>query len=145
MTQHLSAKEISRWIAGRPTAAQERHIQRCAECSAEVARAESGLAAFRHSIREWAQTLETPPVSIASWAGVENRPRSRRHVWGLAAAAVALAVGVPIYRESQLARVEATRQRDAELLEQVETQLSRAVPASMEPLMELMYEEREEP
>jgi anti-sigma factor RsiW len=140
MNKHLSSKQISRWIAGQQTSKVERHLEQCAECSMELTRSHSGFVAFAQSVREWAQQQkeELQPAEIRAWTASRNRWRP--WVLGLAAGVVALAVGIPAYRSSRDAR-----EKDAQLLEQVQTQLSRSVPASMEPLMRLMGEETEEP
>jgi anti-sigma factor RsiW len=134
MNEHLSSKQISKWIAGEQPAEVERHVQQCAKCSMELTRLHSRFAAFAQSVRGWAQHHEeltvanevVPTLRRTSW---------RPWVWGLAAGVVALAVGIPTYRGN--------RDKDAQLLEQVQAQLSRSVPASMEPLMRLMGEETE--
>jgi hypothetical protein len=141
---HLSETQISRFIAGQQVPEVEFHLRHCPTCSAELARVHSGFAAFGRSVREWARQPDVP-MSATPWTEPTDTVRRRPRLWSLAAAAIALAVGLPIYQEYRATRDEARRQRDAELLEQVHAQLSRAVPASMQPLMELMYEEREEP
>ena len=135
MNEHLSSKQISKWIAGEQPADIERHLQECAECSMELTRLHSGFAAFAQSVRGWAQHHEE--LAMRNEVIPTPRPISwRPWVWGLAAGIVALAVGIPAYRGN--------RDKDAQLLEQVQAQLSRSVPASMEPLMRLMGEETEE-
>ena len=143
MINHLSATQISRFIAGQQEPEEELHLRHCPTCTAELARVHSGFTAFGRSVREWARQ---PDVSMsAAWTPPVSTVRQRPRLLGLAAAAIALAVGLPVYQEYRAVRDEARRQHDAELLEQVHAQLSRAVPASMQPLMELMVDERQEP
>jgi hypothetical protein len=144
VNNHLSATQISRLIAGQQEPEEEFHLRHCPTCSAELARVQSGFAAFGRSVREWARQSDMS-MDAAPWTPPVSTVRPRPRLLGFAAAAIALAVGLPVYQEYRATRNEARWQRDAELLEQVHAQLSRAVPASMQPLMELMYEERQEP
>jgi hypothetical protein len=136
MNQHLSPEQIARWMAGERTASEEQHARQCVECGAELARLEAALALFRGAVRQWSeqQSVERP----RTW-GVERAPRVFVLRWAMVAAALLMLVWVPIYqgakekqRKAELARA------DAALLEQVDAEISRAVPAPMEPLIKLV-------
>jgi hypothetical protein len=58
--------------------------------------------------------------------------------WVLAAAALAAAVAIPIYQDSKNEESKAQAERDAQLMEDVNAQLSRSGPMAMDPLMQLM-------
>jgi hypothetical protein len=129
MNHHLSSAEISEWIAGERTAEIQRHVRECPICHAELTGFEADLSAFGQSVRQWAAEQETRQsyreLPSASW----------RWAWGTAAIlAVAL---LPAYWHRQVP-IDATLQDDELLLENVDVQLSRMVPASMEPLLNLM-------
>jgi hypothetical protein len=137
MNQHLSSAQISEWVAGERTAETQRHVRECLACHAELSGFEAGLSAFGHTVRQWAVQQETRQshreLSNASW----------RWAWGTAAIlAVAL---LPAYWQGQVP-IETVQHEDALLLEDIDTQLSRMVPASMEPLLSLMSltQERED-
>ena len=140
MIKHLSTAQISEWIAGERAQENQRHLQGCAACRAELAAFESGLVALGQSVRHWAaQQDAVPSLEIRAprgLAGVSWR-------WALAAAAIGAVALLPIRWNSE-ARREAALQQDAEFLEHIHTQLSRAVPATMEPLMILMQEGKDE-
>jgi hypothetical protein len=137
MNGHLSSAQISEWILGSRTMEAERHIQDCTECRAEIARCESGLAAFGQSVRSLAAMQPAVPDARVS----AHQPAVWR--WAAAATAFVFAVGLPIYWNTKNNRQELFRQ-DSELMERVHAQLSRSVPAPLEPLLELMEEEGKE-
>jgi hypothetical protein len=139
MSGHLSSEDISRWILGERGAAGERHIRECAECAAEIARLEGGLAGFRGAVRRLAaERWGTVPARI-------SQPRQTGlQTWCLRGAAVAtllLAALVPIYRGAHQRRSAAIAQADAQLLEEVDAGVSRSVPRTMEPLLKLIAED----
>ena len=140
MSQHLSSQEISQWMIGERTPQQEQHVRQCPECGAEVARMEAALALFRGSVRHWSdgQSRAEPPA-VESILPTRRGPRIQPMRWALVAAALLVLAAVPIYRNAQ------ERQRQAEiaradtlLLEQVDAEVSRAVPRPMEPLAKLV-------
>jgi hypothetical protein len=135
MNGHLSPVEMSEWLAGIRAAAAERHLAECAGCAAELARASEPLTRFGVAARAWC-AAETPvlwPQPVAPLA-----PRRRRFTaWPVAlAAAAALMVAAPVYRQHQRA-LEMARQDEA-LLEQVQTEISRSAPEPMQPLENLV-------
>jgi len=140
MSQHLSSRQISQWMIGERTPQQEQHVRECSRCGAELARLEASLALFRGSVRHWSglqNHIEPPAISSISPTrrGFSIRPMR----WALVAAALLLLAAVPIYRNAQDRRRQAEIARaDALLLEQVDVEVSRAVPRPMEPLVKLV-------
>jgi hypothetical protein len=126
--KHLSEEQIAQWIGGERPAAVESHLAGCEQCRAAVTSFEDVLAQFRSSAR----SAVVPAPSLG---------RRRSMVWprlAAAAAALALLVAVPLYRERQeRARAELARQ-DAQLLQQVDAEISQAVPDAMDPLTNLV-------
>ena len=142
MSQHLSAQQISQWVAGEHDAAYEQHLRVCPSCSAEVARLEEMLAQFRFAVRAWGRRHEPTPAVPAR---IPHRIRTA--VLALAASALLVITAIPIYRGAHPARHGVKMApADALLLEQVDLQVSRAVPRAMEPLLELasVIEERDD-
>jgi anti-sigma factor RsiW len=118
MTEHLAAGRITECVGGGPGPEEQRHLLECAECRAEVARLRSTLGQFREAVRGWSD-------GQSEWALARARARAVRRparVWFrwpvLAAIALALA--------------------DAQLLEQVDREVSESVPSPMEPLAQLV-------
>jgi hypothetical protein len=56
--KHLCSEEITAWVAGERTAAAERHVGECAQCSEEVASAQNAIALFGEAILLWSAHLE---------------------------------------------------------------------------------------
>jgi hypothetical protein len=139
MSQHLSSRQISQWMIGERTPQQEQHVGECSECGAEVARMEAALAQFRGSVRHWSgrQSRAQPPAVGSILPAADSATHPMR--WTLVAAALLVLVAVPIYRNMQDSERQAEIARaDALLLEQVDAEVSRAVPRPMEPLVKLV-------
>ena len=125
--RHLSAEQIAQWIAGERTSETESHMDVCQRCRTEVRGFEAVLGQFRSSAR----SISTPaPVMRARRPALWPR-------W-VAVAAVALLALVPVYRQRQARDRAAMEQQDAQLLQQVDTEISRAVPGSMDPLVKMV-------
>lgn len=125
---HLSKEQIARWVAGERGAEAEVHIAGCDACREEVERFAGMLAQFRNS----AESVPAPPYSL----------RGPRHaVWPrylAVAAALVVLTSLPLYqRHRDRERAEMERQ-DALLLQQVDAGISRGVPDSMEPLVQMV-------
>jgi len=139
MSEHLSPEQVSMWMAGDRTPDGERHVKECTECAAEVARLENALLQFRGLIHEWSAETSARPV----W----RLPRSVHAVswvrglsWAVVPALILLLAMVPILRQSRDVRSSDAKlaQADAQLLEEVDAGVSRAVPQPMEPLLRLV-------
>ena len=133
MSQHLSSQEISQWMTGERTPQQEQHVRECPECGAELARMEAALALFRGSVRHWSEGQVRVPRPLAPG------PRPLPMRWALVTATLLLLAAIPVYRNVQDRQRQAEAARaDALLLEQVDAEVSRAVPRPMEPLVKLV-------
>jgi maltooligosyltrehalose synthase len=100
---------------------------------------EAALALFRGSVRDWSdgQRRAEPPAmgSILPARGRRTHPMR----WALLAAVLLVLAAVPVYRTVQDRQRQAEIARaDALLLEQVDAEVSRAVPRPMEPLATLV-------
>ena len=140
MRAHLSSEEISRWMAGERSPDADQHLRECAQCAAETARLKSLLAEFRSSVIAWSARQEGAEAP-KQWTPMEPRRRfiSGMRRWSLAAAALAIAVAVPICKNaSDRRRTAEAFEADVQLWEEVNAQVSRPVPAPLEPLMKLV-------
>ena len=140
MSQHLSSPEVSQWMIGERTPQQEQHVRQCPECGAELARMEAAVALFRGSVRHWSDGQKgAEPPAIGSILAARLGSRIQPMRWALVAAALLLLAAVPIYRNVQVRQRQAEiATADALLLEQVDAEVSRAVPRPMEPLVKLV-------
>jgi hypothetical protein len=129
MNPHLTPEQVSNWLLGDRPPDRARHLHDCADCSREVELMESALRDFRSAVADW----DAPPPSIEV-----ERPRVPLAArWAVtAAAAIALAM-VPVYLHQRRAAADSAR-ADAVLLEQVDAEVSQAVPRPMEPLVPLV-------
>jgi hypothetical protein len=134
MMQHLSSREISRWIIGERTAEREEHVGECAQCAAEIARTEAALGLFRGTVRNWSGEQGLAPVR-EFWSA-PHPIRFRR--WAMAAAALATAAAIPIYFELRHRRQVELAAADAALMQQVDSAVSRPIAGPMQPLVKLM-------
>ena len=148
MNEHLSPEDISRWFAGEHSGELERHAGECEACSARLDRMESAMAEFRGSVHDWSAAQSAVASQIAWQArqtteddGLSHRHTPVRHLartWILAAASVLiLASGPAWWHYRQQARAAEMARADA-LLQQVDAEISRAVPRTMEPLVSLV-------
>lgn len=94
---------------------------------------EQPLAEFRAAVRQWSAESEARPViRRASWA-----PRLRL---AAAAALVFALAAIPVYEKIQHDRQHAAElaRQDEALLQQIDADLARSVPAPFEPLTQLV-------
>lgn len=144
MNRHLSAEEISALLAGEELSGRRAagHLAECHECRAEVARLESLLLDFGTAARG----LQTASPAFRVPAGMpERRWMTLNRALAGALAAAALAV-VPVYRMQHRAPpvAQSFEVTDAILLQQVDAQLARSIPGSMEPLVALAWSSADE-
>lgn len=138
MNEHLSSEQILKWFSGACSADEQRHASQCPECRAEVERLQSTLLLYRDSVHQWSgwQTR-----TANDWKPAPEKRWIDSGLWRIAlvvTATLVLAV-LPFYRSTMLRAQRAERARqDAILLERVDAELSRSVPASMEPLLKLV-------
>jgi anti-sigma factor RsiW len=137
MISHLSSEQLSECIAGYPRPKVARHVEQCPACRAELARFREALGEFGGAVRAWsegqaqaAMSAYSPAATPRSWAA------SHQLAWALAIAAIFVIASFlwPGHRS------EGAAASDALLLNQVDAEVSRTVPASMEPLMKLVVE-----
>jgi hypothetical protein len=136
MKRHLSEKQFSDWLLGERGPEASRHVETCHPCRTELAAIEGSIAGFRSLVHE------SPfPAHRVSAHRVSSGRSYRPLRWALAGFAAALMVTVPVYKESgrPVPRTPVENaDADAMLLKQVDAEISRAVPATMEPLVKLV-------
>jgi hypothetical protein len=140
MTEHLSAGRIAECVGGGASEDERRHVRECAQCGAEIARMESALGQFREAVRGWSGEQSERALERARAAAARRGPARVWFRWPvLAAAALALAMVVaPVYRTVRDRQRAAEALADAQLLEQVDREVTESVPSPMEPLAQLV-------
>ncbi len=140
MIAHLSSEQLSEFMLGRPSPGVDqqvaKHVQNCPACRAELANFREALGEFRGAVRAWSQdqanllAIPTAPRE-RSWAA------SHQLAWAVLIAIVCVIASFVTPRHA----ADNALSSDAVLLNQVDTQVSRSVPSSMEPLMKLVAQE----
>jgi hypothetical protein len=141
-TNHLSAWEQEEYILEERTPQMLRHLTECAECRAAVARLEDGLGVYRKAAVQWsAESLAARPQQVLT---ARKQPVVSLR-WAMAAIIplVLLLIALLPFRASSPRPVQQAAQvrddsRDDALLDQVDEQISAAVPSSMESLTHLV-------
>ncbi len=146
---HLTAQEISQWLVEGPDQIASQHVKSCVACQAKLTEAQAPLTAFRSALVEWSEFQTVRPLNHSPVARNESP-------WGLRlwlpvasfALAVLLMIGyakVPAILHgnasghSPLATAPmTTTDSDEALLDQVDTEVSEAVPDAMAPLTDLV-------
>ena len=139
MIPHLSSEQLSEFILGRPNAVAAQHIRDCAACRSELAQFREALGEFGGAVRAW--SADQANVALSQPASLPE-PRSWRAryqlAWALLAAALFIIASFVLPRRVE----ENAAANDARLLNQVDAEVSRTVPASMEPLTRLVVEKQ---
>ncbi len=138
MNAHLSSEQLSDCVLGQPGPIVERHVEHCPACRAELANFREALSEFRGAVRAWSADQANAVVAAASVPDPHSRTPSHQLAWALLLAVVcAIASFVVPWHGGEKAT-----NSDAALLNQVDAQVSRTVPSSMEPLMKLVVEQQ---
>ncbi len=142
-TNHLSPWEQEEYVLNQRTPEMLRHLTECAGCRAAVARLEHGVAIFRTAAVEWSsECLATRPQRFNPSAGRRFPVLALR--WAVAAVlpVLLLVFALLSFHASSTGPVHtASEISDDALLEQVDQQISVAVPSSMESLTQLVTTE----
>jgi anti-sigma factor RsiW len=135
MIAHLSTEQLSECILGQPSPLVSRHVQQCTVCREELANFQEALGSFRGAVRTWSQEEAHRALAVpAQGPQARSLMASRQLAWALLIAAVFVIASFVV--PARNGKSEA--QSDAVLLNQVDTQVSRTAPSSMEPLMKLV-------
>jgi hypothetical protein len=137
MKSHLTSEQISEWVLGARSRPATRHIHSCAFCRKEVRRMEETLVLFRSSVRNWTECQVDPHFQI-QFDRVE--PRSGiafRATWAVTALVLCVLVSMAVHRGDRQGEP-GVKDGDTALLNQVDREVARTVPAPMQPLLQLV-------
>jgi hypothetical protein len=127
-------------VAGDRNPDDDLHLHECSQCTAEANRLEALLAAFRSHVHAW-HALQKSAAAPGQWERLQRRSRFAIGAlrWKVALAVLAIAVAVPICKNTNERQRETIQSRaDAQLWEEVNIQVARPVPTPLEPLMKLI-------
>jgi hypothetical protein len=134
MIAHLSSEQLSECILGQPGPGVVQHVEHCPACRAELGNFREALGEFRGAVRAWSDDQANAVLAIpASVTATRSWGASHQLAWALLIAAVCVIASFVIPGHGG-----PPPGSDAVLLNQVDSQVSRTVPASMEPLMKLV-------
>jgi len=135
MNRHLSSEDFSQWMVGERTPEREEHLRGCAECAAELERVQAPFELFRGAVRQWSANEDRGTVAMP------QRSRTGGLWLRLAATAAALALLIAAGIEGQNWRAAGIDREDEILLGEVNAAVSRPVPATMQPVYDLMVKD----
>jgi hypothetical protein len=128
-------------MLGQPGSVEAEHLEHCAACRAELVNVRQAVGEFRSAVRSWSE--QQAQAAMSPVAMVESRSWIASHQFAMALALAAMfliaSVVVPWYEN----RVHGST-NDAALLNQVDAQVSRSAPSSLEPLMKLVVVDTQE-
>jgi anti-sigma factor RsiW len=137
MIPHLSSEQLSEFMLGQPSPLVARHVRDCAACRSELANFREALGEFRGAVRAWSQHQANAAAISSTVDETHSWTPSRQLAWALLMAAVCIIASFVLPRHG----ADGVAGGDAVLLNQVDTQVSRTVPSSMEPLLKLVVQE----
>jgi hypothetical protein len=150
MNSHLSDAELTDHLLGVASKASEMHLQSCPTCRTELTRVSESIQLFRTAAIDWSvdQASGQKPDVLRERAWLGRPPQTAR--WAVAGALVcfALVLGLlfgnyhlPRWQASSPSGTAADRadfqteiEKDNELLSHLNSELSKSVPAPMQPL-----------
>jgi hypothetical protein len=143
----LTNADISRWLVEGPSGKPEEHLRDCRSCRAKLAEASAPLTVFRSGVVAWSEAQTATEMARR----VELKGRSGIWSWAPAfglsfamALLVAAIAGPPVYRWEVQRHAVHPQVSDAALMEQVDAEVSEAVPDAMAPLTDLVAWDSEE-
>jgi hypothetical protein len=74
MTNHLTEDQISRWFIGQCSVLEQKHVQNCGACTAELGRFLDTLESFKVAVSTRAETL-TRQCRVSIWVCPAMRSR----------------------------------------------------------------------
>lgn len=134
--RHLSSDQLSECILGEPDPSIARHISTCPACRAELGNFRESLGEFRGAVRCWSENQAHAALAIHACPS-ESRSWIASHQFALALLLAAVCILASMVWHGG----ERAPAGDAVLLNQVDAQVSRSVPSSMEPLTKLVVQE----
>lgn len=143
MSNHLTEDQFAKCVVGQPTNEERQHLGECPECASELKGFQSSVSLLRGALRNGAEArvASQPLLSLLSLKPAAASDANWR--WALVAAtafvlAVFPFVGViTVTPPPALERTQTEPDADA-LMRAVNLQLSRTIPAPMEPVIALL-------
>jgi hypothetical protein len=137
MTLHLSTDELFECVAVGATEGQKAHLAACEWCAKELQHNEKITQGVRSAVAEWTESLQGSDAAFLNQMGERERRRGQLRFAQLSAAVLLLLV-VPAAVVQRRHSEQQKRQADEVLLRQVDQEISKTEPTSMQPLTRLV-------
>jgi hypothetical protein len=136
MSKHLTEDQFASCIVGQSTFEERKHLTECAECGAELDRFRGTISVSRSAVRACVDARVASHQPLLSELVARRDPKWR---WGLVAATALLLAIIPFASTNRVSPPKAQVETDADaLMRAVDLQLSRTIPAPMEPMIALL-------
>jgi len=134
--KHLGSEQLSECVLGQPDPWIARHLAECPACRVELEQFREVLSGFRDALRNWSESQARAALAVHARPS-ESRSWIASHQLAMALLLAAVCVLASLVWHGG----ENAPAGDSVLLNQVDAQVSRTVPSSMEPLMKLVVQE----
>jgi len=136
MSNHLTEDQFAKCVSGQSGFEEHKHLAECAECRAEVDRFRDTISVFRSAVRVGVDARIASQPSLLLQPVAAHDPKWR---WALVAATALVLALIPLAGVNRVSPPKAQVDTDADaLMRTVDLQLSRTIPAPMEPVIALL-------
>jgi len=142
MSGHLSARQMDACLIGEINPETETHLRQCERCRTQLESTRATLSSFGQSVSIWSDS-QLPPNRPGEWNAAGRSLRFPLLAWDAVIAIAVCVLLVFALRWHQPRPVVSDPAADAALLTRIDAEVSRAVPAPMEPLTEFVVDQRQ--
>jgi len=135
MSNHLTEDQFAKCVVGQSTFEERKHLAECAECGGSLDYFRGAISVFRDAVRAGVDARIGSQPSLIRPV-VARDPKWR---WALVAATALVLALIPLAGVKRVSPPKAQVETDADaLMRTVDLQLSRTIPAPMEPVIALL-------
>ncbi|AXC15353.1 hypothetical protein ACPOL_6109 [Acidisarcina polymorpha] len=145
MEKHLTSNEISRLLVEGSWLEAEEHLRQCRNCQAQLAGIKEPLVAFRTAVMDWSEAQESKPIretetslTVRERLSFMNWAPALSLAFALAVLAALLVSPAAFHPASAPLQAGLAAPSDTVLMEQVDQEVSEAVPDALAPLTDLV-------
>jgi hypothetical protein len=136
MSNHLTEDQFAKCVVGQSTFEERKHLAECAECGGRLDYFRGTISVFRSAVRAGVDARIGSRPSLLIRPAAARDPKWR---WALVAATALVLALIPLAGVKRVSPPKAQVETDADaLMRTVDLQLSRTIPAPMEPVIALL-------